>query len=93
VREQSEKFPHEDYEIERKEVHPDYKPATFQNDIAVVRLTQDVAYKEHIVPVCLPEPATSYVGEKATVIGWGRTAHGQVATPAKLQASVQSVCT
>ena len=85
VREQSEKFPHEDYEIESKEVHPDYKPATFQNDIAVIRLTQDVAYKEHIVPVCLPEVQTTYVGDKAVVIGWGRTAHGQVATPAKLQ--------
>lgn len=85
VREQSEKFPHEDYEIEKKEVHPDYKPATFQNDIAVIRLTQDVAYKEHIVPVCLPEIKSTWVGEKATVIGWGRTAHGQVATPAKLQ--------
>ena len=85
VREQSEKFPHEDYEIESKEVHPDYKPATFQNDIAVIRLTQDVAYKEHIVPVCLPEIQTTYVGDKAVVIGWGRTAHGQVATPAKLQ--------
>ena len=33
VREQSEKFPHEDYEIERKEVHPDYKPATFQGSM------------------------------------------------------------
>jgi len=85
VREQSEKYPHEDFEIERKEVHPDYKPATFQNDLAVVRLTQDVAFKEHILPVCLPEARASFIGEKAVVIGWGRTAHGQVATPAKLQ--------
>ena len=94
VREQSEKFPHEDYEIERKEVHPDYKPATFQNDIAVIRLTQDVAYKEHIVPVCLPEIQSTWVGDKATVIGWGRTAHGQVATPAKLQVMIlrDTVC-
>ena len=89
VREQSEKFPHEDYEIERKEVHPDYKQATFQNDIALIRLTQDVSYKEHIVPVCLPVPSATWVGEKAVVIGWGRTAHGQVATPAKLQVKIR----
>ena len=82
-------FVGEDYEIERKEVHPDYKQATFQNDIALIRLTQDVSYKEHIVPVCLPVPSATWVGEKAVVIGWGRTAHGQVATPAKLQVKIR----
>ena len=35
--------------------------------------------------VCLPVPEKSYVGAKAMVIGWGRTAHGQISTPAKLQ--------
>merc|ERR550539_1206542 len=46
VREQSEKYPHEDYSIEKVDKHPDYKPATFQNDLAVVRLSKDVIYKE-----------------------------------------------
>jgi len=85
VKQQSEKLPHEDFAIERKEVHPDYNPATFQNDIALIRLQKKVVYKEHIIPVCLPEAATSYVGDKATVVGWGRTAHGQSSTPDKLQ--------
>ena len=35
--------------------------------------------------VCLPEAKSSYVGDKATVIGWGRTQHGQSRTPDKLQ--------
>ena len=50
VREQSEPLPYEDFDIDHKEVHPDYKPATFQNDIALVRLTKKVNYKEHILP-------------------------------------------
>lgn len=37
VREQSEKYPHEDYDVEKTYEHPDYKPATFQNDLAVIR--------------------------------------------------------
>jgi len=85
VREQSEKYPHEDYSIEKVDKHPDYKPATFQNDLAVVRLSKDVIYKEHIIPVCLPDFEEKFVGDKAIVIGWGRTAHGNIATPSKLQ--------
>ena len=66
VREQSEKFPHEDFEVERTDIHPDYKPATFQNDMAVVRLKKDVVYKEHIIPVCLPDFEENFVGKKAS---------------------------
>jgi len=83
VRAQSEPLPHEDYEIERKVVHPSYVAATFQNDIALVRLNRDVQYREHIIPVCLPAPSEDFVGAKAVVIGWGRTAHGQITTPAR----------
>ncbi len=85
VREQSEALPHEDYEIERKVIHPQYKAATFQNDLALVRLNRDVQYKEHIIPVCLPKFQEDFEGSPAVVIGWGRTAHGKVATPSKLQ--------
>lgn len=85
VREQSERLPHEDYDIQGTTIHPDYNPATFQNDIALVKLAKDVVFKEHIIPVCLPNPKDTFIGKKPTVIGWGRTAHGQSGTPSKLQ--------
>ena len=42
-------------------------------------------YMYYVLQVCLPEAKTKYVGDRATVVGWGRTAHGQSRTPDKLQ--------
>ena len=39
------------FSVESKTIHPDYNPATFENDIAVVRLAERVTFKEHIIPV------------------------------------------
>ena len=57
-------------------VHPGYNPANFRNDIALVRLQDEVVFKEHISPVCLPSFEQSFIHQYAKVIGWGRTQHG-----------------
>jgi len=85
VRSQDEPLPHEDFNVEDTIVHPSYNPANFRNDVGLVRLAKDVVFKEHIIPVCLPQYRQNFVGKYARVIGWGRTEHGVATTPSVLQ--------
>ena len=65
-----------EYRVERKEVHPNYNPYNYQNDIALLRLGNDVKFEQYIVPICLPPTNFKTVGMKATVSGWGSTTYG-----------------
>lgn len=59
--------------VKRKIVNEMYNPLTYQNDIALLELSEPVTYKQHIIPVCLPSKKDNFTGSFATVTGWGRT--------------------
>lgn len=70
---QTELYPHEEFTVRRKVVNENYNPATYQNDIALLELSEEVVYRQHIIPVCLPAKGDNFTGKAATVTGWGRT--------------------
>ncbi|NP_001155077.1 serine protease 16 precursor [Nasonia vitripennis] len=59
--------------IDEQIVHEDYAPYSNDQryDIALLRLSRDVAFTNYIKPICLP--TSSDIGQKLTVAGWGKT--------------------
>jgi len=63
--------------VERVIERADYTSADVNNDIALLRLAEDVVFTPNIVPACLPtDPAQTYSNWPAVVSGWGTTSEG-----------------
>merc|ERR1711973_32393 len=63
--------------VERVIKRSDYDSDNVNNDIALLRLAQEVDFNDNIVPACLPSStAQKYTGWDAVVSGWGTTSSG-----------------
>lgn len=65
-----------DYKIVERIVHPNYKPPSLYNDIALFRLERDVEFSAFVRPICLN---TDHSLRPPAIIatGWGRTDTGK----------------
>ncbi|XP_076321294.1 trypsin-1-like [Tachypleus tridentatus] len=62
----------EDIKVEQLFIHPNYsKPKLYYNDIALLRLAEDITFSNYVMPSCLPEASSSFTGSIGTVVGWG----------------------
>merc|ERR1719500_1692523 len=63
--------------VERVIKRSDYDTNSVNNDIALLRLAEDVDLTSTIVPACLPSTnSQEYTGWQAVVSGWGTTSSG-----------------
>lgn len=62
-----------EHSVRRVKYHIDYNKETTDNDVALIELKEPIEFRENAIPVCLPEEdAGAFLGQDATVIGWGR---------------------
>ncbi|XP_017564365.2 mannan-binding lectin serine protease 1 isoform X2 [Pygocentrus nattereri] len=73
------------HSVERLVLHPHFDPRNYDNDIALVKLSQEVVLNEVVRPVCLPPPwvrgqaLTPLPSMLGVVAGWGiNTANASV---------------
>lgn len=52
--------------------HPDYKPPSQYNDIALVKLDKPVKYTQYVLPACLQTTHHLAEHETPSATGWGR---------------------
>ncbi|XP_060871513.1 uncharacterized protein LOC132945771 isoform X1 [Metopolophium dirhodum] len=66
---------HQARRVSRVLFHSHFHPFLLANDIALLQLDRPAAASDTVRPVCMPSAdGDSYVGQKATVVGWGITA-------------------
>ncbi|XP_033356615.1 venom protease-like isoform X1 [Bombus vosnesenskii] len=63
-------------EVESKLIHTDYSAESNNNDIAILKLKDNVPFSEYIHPICLPIEIKSlrnknFVGYNPFIAGWG----------------------
>uniref|UniRef100_A0A9J7XJ08 Peptidase S1 domain-containing protein n=1 Tax=Cyprinus carpio carpio TaxID=630221 RepID=A0A9J7XJ08_CYPCA len=74
-------------------IHPSYNNDTYNNDIALLRLSSSVFFTNYIRPVCLAAENSHFPsGTSSWITGWGQTAFGvNLFYPGALQETVVPV--
>jgi len=66
-----------DYRIVQHVIHPEYRPPSLYNDIALFRLERDVVISKDVRPICLnTDTDLSSTPLKQIATGWGRISTG-----------------
>lgn len=73
---EEEPYGYEERRIQIVASHPQFDPRTFEYDLALLRFYEPVKFQPNIIPVCVPDDDSNFVGSSAYVTGWGRLYEG-----------------
>jgi serine protease 56 len=60
-----------DFRVEEIRQHVDFDMATYENDIAILKILRAAVFNSYIWPICMPPLGDKWEGKKAIVVGWG----------------------
>lgn len=72
-----EAFPHQDLGVGAVVVHEQFYSASFENDYAILVLSQPVKLTETVNVICLPEQDVQFDQARCTATGWGKNVFGE----------------
>lgn len=77
TRSNDEPSPHQNRQVQRIIIHPNYNSRTISNDIALLILAEPVRLANHINTICLPPPQHRFPPTgRCFVSGWGKDNYG-----------------
>jgi len=86
------RFMKESYTVSRRistlHLHESFSMQNMRNDIALLRLSSPVQFRNEIVPVCLPSRAVDITGRTGWLTGWGLDRFGGNLSNDKMQVSM-----
>ena len=57
-------------------MHSGYKKGSYQNDVALIKLTYPFKFNEYVKAIAMPDPSSSYEKLDCSLSGWGLTTSG-----------------
>lgn len=77
-----------DFRVEEIRQHADFDMATYENDIAILKILRPALFNSYIWPICLPPMTNQWEGNRAVVIGWGTQFFGGPHSPVLMEVTV-----
>lgn len=73
----SEPLPHQNRDVSRIIIHPNFKSGNLHNDFAILILSKAVEYAENVDIVCLPDKYDVFDNARCAASGWGKDVFGK----------------
>lgn len=77
-----------DFRVDEIRSHVDFDETTYEHDIALLKIHQQVLFNSYIWPICMPPTEDTFEGYVGIVTGWGAQSFGGPSSDVLMEVSV-----